>query len=321
MIAVTGSAGFIGSVVMHALIERGGEDVLVVDTMGSGQKFKNLRAKPIKEIIAPENFLKALANGDYKPSAIIHMGAKTDSAELDVDLLVRMNTTFTRALARLSMAKGIRFIYASAASVYGDGAFGFSDSDELTPKLLPPNGFAFSKWLFDVEAIRAGWQQKIAGLRFFNVFGPNEYHKGRMASVVYRSYRQVLEHHRLQLFQSHKKGCDDGEQRRDFVYVFDVARVILWFLDHPEANGIFNLGTGEARTFNDLAKAIFSGLEMPQKIEYIPTPEDIRASYQYFTEADLTRLRAAGCDIAFTPLETAVDDYIRNYLTKDNPHV
>jgi len=321
MIAVTGSAGFIGSIVLQALFERGETDVLIVDTLGSGQKFMNLRAKPIRAIVTPEAFAKGLVTGEHQPTAIIHLGARADTLEPDVDFLLRVNTNYTRVIARLAMSKGIRFIYSSAASVYGDGALGFSDSNELTPKLQPLNGYSFSKWLFDSEAINHGWDTKLVGLRFFNVFGPNEYHKGRMASVVWYAYRQYLDHHRIELFQSHKKGYGDGEQKRDFVYVFDVVKVILWFLDHPDANGIFNLGTGDARTFNEMAAAIFAAIGVPQKIQYIPTPDNIRNTYQYYTVADLTRLRATGCDVKFTPLEEAIADYIQNYLSKDNAYV
>ena len=220
------------------------------------------------------------------------------------------------------MANGVRFVYASSASVYGDGALGFSDDDSLTPRLLPMNPYAFSKWLSDTEAIREGWAGKVAGLRFFNVFGPNEYHKGRMASVVWHATNQIRETGQIKLFQSHKEGYADGEQERDFVYVKDVCAVVLWFLDHPDANGIYNVGTGRARTFNDLARAIFQALGQAPEIAYTPTPENIRAAYQYHTEADLTRLRAAGCDVPFTSLEEAVGDYVGNYLQNEaNPYL
>jgi ADP-L-glycero-D-manno-heptose 6-epimerase len=183
------------------------------------------------------------------------------------------------------------------------------------------NAYAFSKWLFDAEAIRAEWNNKITGLRFFNVFGPNEYHKKSMASVIWHSYNQIKETGKLRLFQSHRDDYADGEQSRDFVYVKDVVRVITWFLDHPETNGIFNLGTGTARSFNDLASAIFAAMDLPRNVEYIPTPEKLRNAYQYFTEADLTKLRKVGCDIDFTPLEEAVADYIQSYISQSNSYV
>lgn len=320
MIAVTGGAGFIGSVLVQALLDCG-DKVIVVDNLGAGAKFKNLRAKAFRDIVAPQEFLAGLADGAYRPDAVVHLGARTNTSEPDADLLLRNNTQYTRSLTRLCIEHDVRLVYASSAAVYGDGELGFSDDDEITPSLLPLNPYAFSKWLFDAEAIRANWTEKIAGLRFFNVFGPNEYHKGRMASVVWHSFNQIQEHGKLTLFHSHRKDYADGEQKRDFIYVDDVVRVINWFLDHPEINGIYNLGTGTARSFNDLATAIFDAMDAPRRIEYVPTPENIRGSYQYFTEADLTKLRAAGCDVEFTPLEEAVEEYIQSYLTKQNPYV
>ncbi|HEY3332643.1 MAG TPA: ADP-glyceromanno-heptose 6-epimerase [Capsulimonadaceae bacterium] len=320
MIAVTGGAGFIGSVLVQSLLDCG-DKVIVVDTLGSGPKFKNLRAKAFRDIVAPEEFLIGLGNGTYRPDAVVHLGARTDTSETDADMLLTKNTHYTRRLTRLCIEHGVRMVYASSASVYGDGELGFSDEDEVTPSLLPLNPYAFSKWLFDAEAIRAGWTDQIAGLRFFNVFGPNEYHKGRMASVVWHAFRQIQDTGKLSLFQSHRDDYAHGEQKRDFVYVDDVVRVINWFLDHPEANGIYNLGTGTARSFNDLAAAIFGALELPKRIDYIPTPENIRDSYQYFTEADLAKLRDCGCDVEFTSLEDAVADYVQGYLTKPNPYV
>ncbi len=320
MIAVTGGAGFIGSVLVQALLDCG-DKVIVVDNLGTGSKFKNLRAKAFRDIVAPEPFLTGLADGTYRPDAVVHLGARTDTSEPDADFLLRTNTHYTRRLTKLCIEHDIRMVYASSASVYGDGELGFSDEDELTPSLLPLNPYAFSKWLFDAEAIRAGWTEKIAGLRFFNVFGPNEYHKGRMASVVWHSYNQIQNTGKLSLFQSHRPDYGHGEQKRDFVYVDDVVRTINWFLDHPEANGIYNLGTGTARSFNDLAAAIFEGMGLAPRIDYIPTPENIRDAYQYFTEADLAKLRDVGCDVEFTPLEDAVAEYIQGYLAKPNPYV
>ncbi|HEX5323663.1 MAG TPA: ADP-glyceromanno-heptose 6-epimerase [Capsulimonadaceae bacterium] len=321
MIVVTGAAGFIGSVLVKALNDRGYKDVVVADTLGDDGKFKNLRAKQFKQIIPPDVIEWWLKRENLTADAILHIGAITDTSDPRADLIHDRNTRFTRTLAKFAMERGIRFIYASSASVYGDGSLGFSDDDALTPKLQPLNPYAFSKWLTDNEAIREGWNEKIAGLRFFNVFGPNEYHKGRMASVVWHSYNQVLETGKIKLFQSHKEGIADGEQARDFIWVGDVVNVILWFLDHPHVNGIYNLGTGKARTYNDLAAALFAAMDRPLNIEYIPTPENIRRSYQYFTQADLAKLRAAGCDFAFTPLEDSVRGYVRGYLQKDNPYL
>jgi len=321
MIAVTGAAGFIGSVLVRALNDRGETDILVVDNLGSVGKFLNLRAKQFRKIATPARFAEQFAQGKRLPDTILHIGAITDTTDRDADRMLVENTRYTDGLAKLAMERGIRFIYASSASVYGDGSLGFSDADELTSKLLPLNPYAFSKWLFDNDAVREGWTGKIAGLRFFNVFGPNEYHKARMASVVWHAHRQLEESGRIALFQSHKEGVADGEQKRDFVYVKDVVRVILWFLDHPVANGIFNVGSGHARSFNDLANALFEAAGRPVKIEYVPTPENIRNSYQYYTQAELSKLRGAGCDVPFTPLEEAVRDYVQSHLTSANPYL
>ena len=324
MLVVTGGAGFIGSALVSALNARGQDDVLIVDEFGDGPKWKNLRGKRFVDIVAPETFAQALMAGTYdgRLDGILHIGAITDTSFPDMDELHIRNVRYTRLLAQWAMAQGVRFVYASSASVYGDGAFGFSDDDSVTPNLLPLNPYAFSKWLSDMEAIREGWNSKIASLRFFNVFGPNEYHKGRMASVIWHAANQIRETGQIKLFQSHKEGYADGAQERDFVYVKDVCAVVLWFLDHPAANGIYNVGTGQARTFNDLAAAIFQALDTKPDVIYVPTPENIRSAYQYHTQADLTRLRGVGCDLSFTPLESAVSDYVREYLQNEtNPYL
>jgi len=322
MLVVTGGAGFIGSALVAALNARGRDDIVIVDSLGSDGKWKNLRGKRFIDIVRPDLLPQTLTLNYGKPDGILHIGAITDTAATDVDALYHRNTRYTRDLARYAIDNNIRFVYASSASVYGDGALGFSDEDTLTPRLLPLNPYAFSKWLSDMECIREGWTQRIASLRFFNVFGPNEYHKGFLGSVPWHATEQVQQTGRIALFQSHKAGYGDGQQARDFVYVKDVCDVVLWFLDHPEANGIFNCGTGQARTFNDLAAAIFAALGKEPAIEYVPTPESIRASYQYFTQADLAKLRRIGYDRPFMSLEDAIGDYVGNYLTNAaNPYL
>ncbi len=324
MLVVTGGAGFIGSVLVAMLNACGHRDILIVDEYGDGPKWKNLRGKSFADTVMPEKFAHDLTAGVYdgQIDGILHIGAITDTSFRDMDELQERNVRYTRTLAEWSIAHDVRFVYASSASVYGDGAFGFSDADAVTPTLLPLNPYAFSKWLSDTEAIRDSWTQKAAGLRFFNVFGPNEYHKGRLASVPWHSFNQIRETGQIKLFQSHNSRYADGAQERDFVYVKDVCAVVLWFLDHPEANGIFNVGTGQARTFNDLAAAIFQALGKPVDITYIPTPENIRAAYQYHTQADLTRLRQTGCDMPFLSLEDAIQDYIGTYLQNEtNPYL
>lgn len=322
MLVVTGGAGFIGSALVWALNQRGRDDLLIVDTLGSDSKWKNLRGKRFLRIVAPDVFLESLDELDGQIDGILHIGAITDTAATDADAIYLENTVFTRDLTEYAIASDTRFVYASSASVYGDGAFGFSDDDSLTPNLLPMNPYAFSKWLSDMDSIREGWVSQVASLRFFNVFGPNEYHKGFMASVVWHLFNQVRDSGQVKLFQSHKEGCADGEQSRDFIYVKDICNVVLWFLDHPDANGIFNLGTGKSRTYNDLAAAIFGAVGKQANISYVPTPESIRNAYQYYTKADLTKLRQAGYADAFTSLEDAVRDYVTQYLQNEaNPYL
>ncbi len=316
MIVVTGGAGFIGSALIRALNDRGEHNILVVDNLGSGPKFKNLRAKEFSGIARPGEFIAALEAGSVNPDVIIHMGATSTTTVVDADFLLENNAVYTRRLAVIAQANGIRMIYASSASVYGDGEFGFSDADDLTPKMEPLNPYGFSKWLGDMYALRDGWSKTHVGLRFFNVFGPNEYHKGGQKSVVAHAFRQISETGKIKLFESHRPDYGNGEQSRDFVYVKDVVAVILWFLDNPAASGIYNLGTGKARSFNDLARAIFEAVGRPADIDYTPTPENIRNQYQYFTEAELGKLRAAGCTIPFGSLEETVRDYVQGYLVK-----
>ena len=321
MLVVTGGAGFIGSALVAALNARGRDDILIVDDLGSGGKWKNLRGKRFIDIAGTWIAPKSLARKYGKIDGILHIGAITDTSATDADALYAGNTRCTRRLAKWAMDNDVRFVYASSASVYGDGALGFSDEDSITPQLLPLNPYAFSKWLSDMECIREGWTERIASLRFFNVFGPNEYHKGFLGSVPWHATEQVQRTGRIALFQSHKEGYGNGEQARDFVYVKDVCDTVLWFLDHPDANGIFNCGTGQARTFNDLAAAIFAALGKEPAIDYVPTPESIRASYQYFTQADLAKLRRIGCTRPFMSLEDAIEDYVGSYLSNTaNPY-
>lgn len=321
MLVVTGGAGFIGSCIVTALNEQGRNDILIVDDLGSEGKWKNLRGKRFLGIVGRSALPQFQTTRYGKIDAILHIGAITDTSATDADVLYKNNTSYTKHLAKWAIDNNIRFVYASSASVYGDGALGFSDDDAITPQLLPLNPYAFSKWLSDMDAIRNNWTEKIASLRFFNVFGPNEYHKGFLGSVPWHATEQVRQTGRMKLFQSHKDGYRNGEQARDFVYVKDVCDMVLWFLDHPEANGIFNCGTGQARTFNALAQAIFAALKLPAEIDYIPTPESIRASYQYFTQADLTKLRSIGYTCPFTPLEDAISDYVGRYLLHEtNPY-
>lgn len=323
MILVTGAAGFIGSVVVHALNAAGREDLVLVDRLGASAKWRNLLGKRFLEYVDHLELLERIEEGSFRPGsveAVVHIGARTDTTETDMNLLMRLNFDFSRRLCVWAAEAGARFLYASSAAVYGDGALGFSDADDLTPRLRPLNGYAFTKWLFDNWVLRNGFATSVAGFRFFNVYGPNESHKGRMASVVFHAHPRASRDGIVSLFESDRPGIAHGEQKRDFVYVKDVARVLQHFLAHRECNGIFNLGSGRARSFNDLAASLLASCGKPRSgIRYVPMPEDLKGKYQYFTEADLSRLRAAGFAAPTTSLEDGVAEYVREHLSKGDP--
>lgn len=311
-IVVTGGAGFIGSNVIAALNARGEENILVVDRLGTGEKWKNLRGLRFEEFIDKDDFLPLLPGRDIAtPRAIIHMGACSATTERDAGYLMRNNVVYTRELCHYSLGTGARLVLASSAATYGDGALGYSDADEATPRLRPLNMYGFSKQLFDEWALRHGHYGSIVGLKFFNVFGPREHHKGSMRSVVHKAYHEVLETGEVGLFRSARPDYRDGEQKRDFVYVKDAVDVILYFLDNPHRNGLFNCGTGKARTWLDLAHAVFAALGREPRIRWVDMPEALAGKYQYFTEADTAKLRSAGYAKPFSELEDAVADYVR----------
>lgn len=315
MIVVTGGAGFIGSATVAKLNEKGISDILVVDELGASTKWKNLLGKNFTDYLHKENFLDALLSERLpKIDAIIHMGANSSTTEKDVEHLMENNYRYTRVLAEWAIKKKVRFIYASSGATYGDGRDGFTDDDKTSLKLKPLNAYGYSKQFFDVWLLRNNFQSKVAGIKFFNVFGPNEYHKGEMKSLVCKAYYQIQETGKIRLFKSYKPEYKHGEQVRDFVYIKDCTEVLWWFLNSPKVCGIFNLGTGKARTWNDLAKAIFAALGQSPNIEYIEMPEEIRGAYQYRTEADTTKLFNAGCPVQFRSLEDSVKDYVQNYL-------
>lgn len=323
MIVVTGAAGFIGSALVWRLNQAGIEEILAVDTAGKEGTAPPLLGLRVTELVDRERFLEAV-RGDRLPRsirAVVHLGACAETTERDEQFLRKNNTEYTRHLAEWTVRNGARFLYASSAATYGDGSQGFSDADEATLRLRPLNPYGASKHAFDLHVLRSDLRGRIAGFKFFNVFGPNEYHKGPMVSGAYRMAQQIRETGRIALFRSEHPDYGDGEQRRDFVYVKDCVELLWWFLQRPEVNGLFNVGTGQDRSWNDLARAIFAALERPEAIDYVPLPEALRGSYQYYTAADLTRLRAAGYDRPFTPLEDAVADYVRGYLTQPNPYL
>ena len=321
---VTGGAGFIGSAMVWNLNQLGIDRIWVVDELGIDDKWKNLRGLRYLDFVHKDDFIDLLDGKNVSKSiaAIIHMGACSATTERDADYLMENNFRYTQHLALWSLKNKIRFLYASSAATYGDGSLGYSDDDKLTPTLLPLNMYGYSKQLFDTWVLKNKLQNTIAGFKFFNVYGPNEYHKQDMMSVICKAYTQIGESGKLKLFKSYKPEYGDGGQQRDFVYVKDVVEVMAWFLLNPRANGIFNLGTGQARTWNDLAKATFMAMTKPVQIEYIDMPESIRDRYQYFTLADNTKLSKAGCKHKFMSLEDGVRDYVASYLSKvDNPYL
>jgi len=323
MIVVTGGAGFIGSVFVGKLNEEGIDDIVVVDELGTSEKWKNLVKRRYVDYIHKGVFLGML-DADRVPfpvEAIVHLGACSSTTERDADYLVENNFHCTCLLVEWALTRGIRFIYASSAATYGDGVQGFSDADETTFGLRPINMYGYSKQLFDLKVLRDGMADRVAGVKFFNVFGPNEYHKGDMSSVIFKAFHQIRETGRVRLFKSYRPEYPDGGQMRDFVYVKDCVEVLWWLLNHKEANGIFNLGTGTARTWNDLIRAVFVAMGLPLRIDYIEMPEAIRGQYQYFTEAKMEKLRAAGCPAAFAPLEESAADYVKNHLLQADPYL
>jgi len=320
MIIVTGGAGFIGSNLVHALNQMGEDNILIVDHLGDGEKWKNLRNIKFLDFETKEEFITKAENGlfDHDVWAIFHLGACSSTTEKDADYLIQNNYQYSRRLAMVFAGKpGLRFIYASSAATFGDGLQGYSDETLPGPELLPLNMYGYSKHLFDCWANKTGFLNRAVGLKYFNVFGPNEYHKGDMRSVALRAYSQAKQKGTINLFKSYHPEYADGEQRRDFIYVKDAVKVTLFFLQKPEVNGLFNVGTGEANTFNRLAHAVFSAININPQIEYIDMPTGLASRYQYYTCARLEKLRKAGFVENFASLENAVRDYALNYLEKD----
>lgn len=315
MIVVTGGAGFIGSAVVAALNAEGEEDIILVDNLAESAKWKNLVSLKYRDYIHKSHFLERLMSPELsKVRAIVHMGACSATTETDGDYLMANNYAYTRAIAEHAVEKGIRFIYASSAATYGGIEAGFDDDDATSLTLKPINRYGYSKQIFDEIAIAKGWQKAMVGLKFFNVYGPNEYHKGDMSSVVYKAFHQIGENGYLKLFKSHREKFADGEQKRDFVYIKDCVAVILQLVKNRSVNGIFNLGSGSARSWNDLAAAVFHAMGKEQRIEYIDMPAHLIGSYQYFTEANMQKLKASGLKLQTTSLEEGVRDYVQNYL-------
>lgn len=314
-IIVTGGAGFIGSNLVATLNRRGIENILVVDHLGSSDKWKNLVGLRFDDYLDKQDFLQMVLDRKCAPPlAIFHLGACSSTTETDAGYLMENNYRYTRCLCEWALVNHSRFVYASSAATYGDGSQGYSDEDCATAFLEPLNMYGYSKQVFDLWALRSGLLEEIVGLKFFNVYGPREDHKGDMRSVVHKAFHQVQTSGEITLFKSCRDDYADGQQDRDFVYVDDAVDVMLYFFDHPDVNGLFNCGTGQARTWLDLAKAVFAALDRPPQIRMIDMPEHLREKYQYHTQAELGKLREAGYRSPFTSLEEGVRDYVTRYL-------
>ncbi len=326
-ILVTGGAGFIGSNLVAGLQERGETELVVSDRLRKGGKWLNLRKRELAYVVHPERLDDWLAAHGDDVRAVFHMGAISSTTETDADLVVENNFRLSMSLWRWCAERGVPFIYASSAATYGDGSEGFSDDadPEHLATLRPLNPYGWSKHLFDRRVARIVEEggptpPQWAGLKFFNVYGPNEHHKGEMRSVVTKNWEVAAAGEPVKLFKSYHPEYPDGGQKRDFVYVKDCVDVMLWLLDHPEVSGLFNLGTGEARTWDDLIAALFRAFGHEPRIEYIEMPDHLRGKYQYFTEAEMAKLRAAGYDAPFRSVEEGVRDYVQSHLATDDPY-
>ncbi|MFA5251038.1 MAG: ADP-glyceromanno-heptose 6-epimerase [Phycisphaerae bacterium] len=315
MMIVTGGAGFIGSAIIAALNKRGITDILAVDEHGK-DKCKNLANLSFANYAEKTDFLKKVVDKKISTDieAVLHMGACSDTTETDAEYLKKNNYEYTMLLAKWATDANVRFIYASSAATYGDGSKGFSDDEGKIEQLQPLNLYGNSKQLFDLWARENSLLKKIVGLKYFNVFGPNEYHKGNMRSFILKAFEQINATGKVRLFKSHNSDYADGEYKRDFLYITDAVDMTLFFYDNPKINGLFNIGAGKARTWNDLAKAVFAAMDKSVNIEYIEMPDSIRNQYQYFTQADMTKLRKAGYKKQTISLEDAIKDYVQNYL-------
>lgn len=318
MIVVTGAAGFIGSCLVSGLNELGYKDLILVDDFSKTEKEPNLDGKEYSQKVERSVFHDWLDENNKLVYFIFHIGARTDTTEFDKSIFDELNLNYTKKVWNQCIDYGIPLVYASSGATYGLGEHGYSDSHEVVDKLKPLNPYGDSKNDFDKWALAQDKQPYFwAGLKFFNVYGPNEYHKSRMASVIFHAFNQIKNNGNVKLFRSHNPDYKDGEQLRDFIYVKDVVNVCLFLLENRKHSGLYNLGTGQARTFLDLAKSTFKALELEPEINFVDTPEDIRDKYQYYTQAEMDKLKSIGYDKEFTSLEDGVFDYVSNYLTKE----
>ena len=320
MWVVTGGSGFIGSVLLWKLNQEGMHDLLVVDRLENSEKWKNLRARRFRDYLEADDFVQKLEAGRLpKIQGIVHLGANSSTTETNASHLIENNFEYTKRLACWALSKKVRFVYASSAATYGDGRFGYSTDEATTRKLLPLNMYGYSKHLFDLWALERGVLGKMVGVKFFNVYGPNEYHKGDMRSVVAKAYDQIQKEGKMRLFRSYRSEYRDGESLRDFLYVKDAVNTLYEFMTKKSYGGLYNVGSGKARTWNDLARAVFSALGKPAAIDYIEMPEALRSKYQYHTQADMRWHAAAKGAKPFCSLEAGVRDYVQGYLTKGDP--
>jgi ADP-L-glycero-D-manno-heptose 6-epimerase len=317
-IVVTGAAGFIGSCLVGKMNNKGYKDIVLVDDFTHPEKENNYIHKAFLEKIDRELFTGWLDDHAKEVDFVFHIGARTDTTEFDRSVFDKLNLNYSKSVWNACTRHGIRLIYASSAATYGMGELGYDDDHRIVEKLKPLNPYGeskndFDKWALSQQEAPPFW----AGIKFFNVYGPNEYHKGRMASVIFHAYRQIKKTGMVRLFRSHKAEYNDGEQLRDFIFVKDVVDALFFLFKRGEQNGLYNLGTGKARTFNDLARAVFHALDLPENIVYIDTPADIRDKYQYFTEARMEKLRSAGYDNPFYSLEEGIEEYVLEFLRNE----
>lgn len=318
MIIVTGAAGFIASCLVSKLNQEGFKDIVLVDDFSNEEKNKNFAGKIYSQKVDRAIFIEWLKENEHLVQFVFHIGARTDTTEFDKSIFDNLNLNYTKDIWRICVEFGLPLVYASSAATYGLGEYGYEDNHEVVDKLKPLNPYGDSKNDFDKWSLKQEKQPYFwAGLKFFNVYGPNEFHKGRMASVIFHAFNQIKETGAMKLFASHNPDYKDGEQLRDFVYVKDVVQVCYFFLNHRKDSGLYNLGSGKARTFLDLVKNTFKALNKEPNISFVPTPEDIRDKYQYFTEANMNKLKSIGYDKPFTTLEEGVEDYMKNYLVDE----
>ncbi len=319
MIVVTGAAGFIASVLVGALNDEGESDLLLVDKFEREDKMKNLANKDYLQLMDRDLFISWFSENAKEVEFVFHLGARTDTTEFDKSIFDKLNLNYSKSIWTICTENNIPLVYASSAATYGDGSLGYNDSHSIVEQLKPLNPYGesknnFDKWVLKQDKTPPSWY----GLKFFNVYGPNEFHKGRMASVIFHSYNQIKKTGGMKLFRSHRPDFKDGEQLRDFVYVKDVVEVMLFFFEFDAESGLYNLGTGKARSFLDLTKATFKAMGIKENISFIDTPEDIRDKYQYFTEANMQKLLNQGYAVPFYDLEAGVEDYVKQFLMKED---